>query len=94
MQESTADLKQGDGPSSAYSGVLSGAHAVRWGRWENAYGDTKWTRWHWTDDADTTLCGRHVQTINDRWPHLPDTDDDPERVDCHQCRRTLSVRAR
>ena len=68
---------------------LTEPHAVRWivGRTRIV---TKYTKWHWTDDANTTLCGRHIEVIGGGM--LPECDDMQERVTCLQCKHRLSSR--
>jgi hypothetical protein len=68
-------------------------HAVRWasrtvaGINELAYG-----KWHWTEDANVTLCGSRIRLGIDGGSFLPDTDDDPARVDCKRCKRVSPTR--
>lgn len=46
------------------------------------------TKWHWTADANTTLCGRVIPLMGEGWM-LPDTRDEPETVTCKKCRAGL-----
>ena len=58
-------------------------HAVRWAKRREAY-DTAWTKWHWTTDANTTLCGRQIIIIRDDCP-MPEASDEIGVVDCKIC---------
>lgn len=62
-------------------------HAVRWAKRETSLG-VEWTKWHFTRDGDQTLC-RHVIPPITKDAHLPEFDDDAERVDCARCDREL-----
>ena len=49
------------------------------------------TRWHWTLDANITLCGRLIIIGRDNVPLFPETDDLSDVVDCKICRRRLTL---
>lgn len=68
-------------------------HAVRWAqRYVASKFETQYSEWHWTTNAKTTLCRRRIMAISDSPDILPEVQDEPERVDCKQCRRALVER--
>ncbi|WP_256646503.1 hypothetical protein [Thermomonas paludicola] len=66
-------------------------HAVRWAKREikRRLSEVEYTRWHWTRDAQTTLCNRRICLISDESPMLPETSDNADRVTCKRCRSLL-----
>lgn len=66
-------------------------HAVRWGLYKIMGGmDIQYTKWHWTTDADMTVCGRPIKLISEKCETvLPETYDEVEKVDCKHCLRKL-----
>lgn len=64
-------------------------HAVRWAR-RKVRNEYDWTRWHWTTDANFTLCKRVIRLAYDEGTCLPETSDDPVDVDCRSCRRKIT----
>ncbi len=66
------------------------AHAVRWfqrevkSRWEEQY-----SKWHWTEDATKTICGKRINIFGAGF--LPETDDCTETVDCKRCMQKLRM---
>lgn len=68
------------------TGEVSSPHAVRWGTHETVLG-THWTKWHGTDDSFKTWCGRPIPIMTEDWPHLPEVDDDIDRVTCKICQK-------
>lgn len=65
------------------------ASAVRWARRE-VRREPEWSKWHWSEDGDHTLCGHPVLLMGEA-AMLPDTDDDPDRVDCVHCLRRMAA---
>lgn len=72
--------------------MTDGPHAVRWAQRyiERAF-TVQYSKWHWTNDSSMTLCGRHIQIINEAAAMLPETRDDKEKVTCRQCRLRLEL---
>lgn len=71
---------------------MSNSHAVRWSwRWIERLKAVQWTKWHWTNDADFTLCGYPIVIggCND-CPLMPETDERTEKVNCKKCLRLLN----
>lgn len=66
-------------------------HAVRWAKRE-VRNEPDYTRWHWTTGACLTLCGVLISLISDGWPHLPETDERIEIVDCRRCLAALKLK--
>jgi len=68
-------------------------HAVRWAIRRNRFAPRgfDFTHWHWTLDANTTLCGRRIIIGRDDVPLFPETDDLSDVVDCKICRRRLTL---
>lgn len=68
-------------------------HAVRWAvRYSPApWSDDGaiWTKWHWTENANNTLCGLPIIIGRDNAPLFPQTDDRQEQVTCKRCKRKL-----
>lgn len=65
-------------------------HAVRWAQREIfSKFEMQHSKWHWTNDANFTICGRPIQLIADGPALLPETDDEPSRVTCKRCRALL-----
>lgn len=71
--------------------LLSSPHAVRWSLYKIMGGmDIQYSKWHWTTDANMTLCGRQIRLINDKCGTvLPETDDEMKTVDCKYCLKRL-----
>ena len=68
-------------------------HAVRWAQREiKSQFTTQYSKWHWTTDANLTLCGRHIMLISGL-AMLPETHEDAGKVTCERC-KVLLVRAR
>ena len=63
-------------------------HTVWWGLWVGAMGVVHYTKKHYTENADFTLCGRSIP-IGGEVTFFPKTDDDPEQVTCRTCRKAL-----
>jgi hypothetical protein len=65
-------------------------HAVRWAQRDIKHRfETEYSKWHWTTDASTTICGRQIMLISDGPALLPETHDDPLKVTCTRCRKIL-----
>lgn len=65
-------------------------HAVRWAQREiKSRFDMQYSKWHWTTDAYSTICGRPIQLISDGPAMLPETHDDKEQVTCKYCKKLL-----
>ena len=64
-------------------------HAVRWAqRFLVRDGEVQWTKWHLTEDANFTFCGRPIVIgAADNCPTFPETDERAERVTCQRCKR-------
>lgn len=60
-------------------------HAVMWQTGQVGLIE-QYSKWHWTDDANKTLCGRRLAAV------LPKCDDLPSRVTCKQCKAILLKR--
>ena len=72
-------------------GMMTIPHSVRWATTYIVKQKTiKWTKWHWTKDAKFTSCG-HPIVIGacDDCPLFPETNDDPDVVDCFYCKKAL-----
>jgi len=73
----------------------SDSYAVRWAqRYYRRYSlpdRVQWTKWHWTDDSNVTLCGHQIILLRDNCPMLPQTSDDAGQVECVHCRRKLGL---
>ena len=68
-------------------------HAVRWyRRWIKRDFRKEWGRWHWTDDADMTVCGIRIRIGIEGGSFLPETDDEVQTVTCKRCLAVLSRR--
>ena len=69
------------------------AHAVRWVvRISVAMLNTEiFSKWHWTDDANVTLCGRHIPCMT-KYATMPEFDDEDTQVDCKYCKNILKKR--
>lgn len=63
-------------------------HAVRWAiSYSERRKEATFTKWHWTLDAHTTLCGRVIPIMNvENYPMYPETDERVEKVDCLVCK--------
>lgn len=69
-------------------------HAVRWAiRPLKRMFTIQWTKWHWTPNADFTLCGRPIVTCREDVPMFPETDERKEKVDCVVCKKKLGAAA-
>jgi len=75
----------GDSRASLILDIDVEAHACRWATQSSRILGMHWGKWHWTEDAMQTICGFPVRIANERGSFLPDTDDDPKRVDCKNC---------
>lgn len=64
------------------------AHAVRWITSFKGKVFEQYSKWHWTANANRTLCGRIIPLI--KFDKLPEANDMVERVDCTVCRNRLS----
>ncbi len=62
-------------------------HAVRWLVRESGLLEV-FTKWHWTENANRTLCGRII-VVGGEVAFLPETDERQEIVDCQICRRVI-----
>lgn len=80
--------------------LLDGPHAVCWaqryirpkrGMYGRNFG-VQWTKWHWTIDANWTLCGLMVTLGTDKCPEMPQTTPRPSAVDCCHCLRKMKAR--
>lgn len=62
-------------------------HAVRWAN-HTYMGEMDWGKWHWTEDAQKTLCGRNIRMAIKGGSFLPDCDEGrtKEEITCLQCR--------
>lgn len=62
-------------------------HAVRWSRHTlvRELNTPQYTKWHWTEDGDFTICGRPIPIGIDGGTFCPDIDDNLLRVTCKQC---------
>ncbi len=52
-----------------------------------------WTKWHWTRKgtySSWTLCGVIIGVAMEGGTFLPETDDEPSKVDCKRCKKILS----
>ncbi len=67
------------------------AHAVRWALYMIMCGhEIYYSHWHWTTDADRTICNRPIRLVNDKCNTiLPEHDENVETVTCKHCRRKL-----
>lgn len=64
-------------------------HAVRWARRElKRLMTLDYTKWHGTENADFTFCGRPIP-IGLEGTFLPETDDDLSIIDCKYCANQL-----
>lgn len=52
-----------------------------------------WTKWHWTNDSNFTLCGCNIPVgKGDNLPLFPETNYDGfDIVECKNCRRKLGL---
>jgi hypothetical protein len=74
-------------------------HAVRWaqGRLKRAMGEIQWTKWHWTENGNMTLCHYPVVLFGADDVPFPETIDGDEggveivksQRGCVNCRRIL-----
>jgi hypothetical protein len=69
-------------------------HAVKWTiyNFANSLRHPYTSRWHATNDALLTLCGRPIP-VGGRHAFLPDTDDDLSVVDCKVCATQLRMQS-
>ena len=67
-----------------------GPHAVRWAR-RKVRNEYQWTKWHWTENSMMTLCQVPISLAHEGGTFLPDTDDDIDTVDCHNCLLILEL---
>jgi hypothetical protein len=60
------------------------AHSVRWalGKCDNEF---VYGKWHYTTDAQFTLCGVCIPLATGYGTFLPDTDDNPNKITCKKC---------
>lgn len=66
-------------------------HAIRWALREvKREMRLDYTRWHWTEDADRTVCGRAIP-VGGSIAFLPETDERREHVTCKGCKRRKAV---
>jgi hypothetical protein len=65
-------------------------YAVRWALTARD-GEITYTRWHWASNENWTACGRMIAIGRDL-AFLPETDEQPERVDCRLCRSRKSFK--
>lgn len=78
------------GASLSDAGLATTPHAVRWAQREIfSKFEMQYSKWHWTTDANITICGRSIQLIADGPALLPETDDDHNKVTCSRCRALL-----
>ncbi len=85
-------------PVSHNTASADDGHAVRWAsdyegqavRWaaRDVRGEPDWTRWHWVDEGEVTVCGRRLTTVSGRMAFSGRA----ERVDCKRCRKWLEGR--
>lgn len=70
---------------------MSDKHAVRWAqRPLRRAMDTQWSKWHWANGPDTTICGQVIKIgLHIDCPLFPETDNRPEVVECYYCRKAL-----
>ena len=63
-------------------------HAVRWCQYDSKYGmGDRWSKWHWTTDANETLCGTHIPICVKNL--APETDSSETKVTCKSCQNIL-----
>ncbi len=74
--------------------MIDSPHAVRWARRtiKSQMNLLDYTRWHWTIDANQTLCGRPITLANPGGTFLPETDGCETAVTCSRCRKKMEVR--
>lgn len=63
-------------------------HVVWWGLWKGALGIKHYSKKHFTENADFTLCGRNIP-VGGKVTFFPKTDDDPAQTTCTICRAAL-----
>lgn len=88
----TTESKQPPTQQVGTSALLSAdAHAVRWALYKEMGGmEIHYTKWHWTTNTDTTVCGRRINLVNEKTQSvLPQTDDEIEAVNCKHCLKQL-----
>lgn len=70
-----------------YSDFIGKTHAVRWGKYilKRDGNSTVYTKWHGSYDSEYTLCNRPITVISDKWPFLPETDEELDTIDCKYC---------
>lgn len=61
-------------------------HSVRWAI-KKHFNEFIYGKWHYTIDAQTTLCGVYIPIATDRGTFFPDTDEDVGKVTCKKCLR-------
>lgn len=71
-------------------GGMEEPHAVRWAR-RTVRHEWEYSRWHWTQDAHLTLCGRIIPIAMITGTFLPETDSEEEMVNCRLCRKRLTL---
>ena len=65
-------------------------HAVRWARrMLRRTGEYEYTTWHWTLDADRTVCGCPIP-VGLEGTFFPETHDEAAQVTCARCNRTMN----
>ena len=71
----------------------SEAHAVRWAiRWMEKMKYVQWSKWHWTNDANFTICGYPIIIGQcDDCPLMPEHDERAEKVTCKKCIAALKT---
>ena len=70
-------------------------HAVRWAHRDiRSRFEMQYSSWHWTDDANLTMCGRRIMLISDGPAMLPETRDDSGAVTCRRCAARLVARSK
>lgn len=62
-----------------------GTHAVRWAQASVGLLE-RFTKWHWTVNAQTTNCGRMIP-VGGEVAFLPETDERYAIVDCAICKQ-------
>lgn len=51
-----------------------------------------YSKWHWTTDADRTLCGKPIQLLGRGERFLPEDDDEFSTVTCRRCRARHNIK--
>ncbi len=73
-------------------GIETEPHAVRWAQRKiRSRHETLFSKWHWTTDAESTICGRPIQLIADGPAMLPEANNDRSKVTCKRCRSILGL---